>query len=183
VASSSCTMIYTICFTYARGINAPTDINSCYVPIMTHQPPPLAYGESPLPDFIAVPMARNRHDGWTVERQREFIRALAVVGSVDAAAKMVGMSRKSAYQLRNRPDAISFAHAWNVAISTGRARIFEYLMDRSLNGVTTFTLKLGGAIEIGHGLDRQLIAGHLKAPVPGENRFAGSRSAHKGDIR
>lgn len=143
---------------------------------MTHQPPPLVYGESPPPDFTAVPMARNRHDGWTVERQREFIRALAVVGSVDAAAKMVGMSRKSAYQLRNRPDAKSFARAWDIALSAGRARLFDYMMDRAINGVTTIRLKLGGAVEIGHGMDGQLVAAQLRAPDPGEDRFGGANS-------
>jgi hypothetical protein len=128
------------------------------------------------PAFTPVLMLRHRHDGWTEQRQREFIMALSVTGSVEAAAKMIQISRKSAYQLRARPDATSFANAWDTAIASGRSRVFDYLFDRAINGVTTITLKLGGAVEIANGLDRQLVAGHLKAPLPGENRF-------KGDIR
>jgi Acetyltransferase (GNAT) domain len=118
-----------------------------------------------------VRMTRVRSDGWTDVRQQQFVQALSVTGSVDAATKMVRMSRKSAYQLRGRPDAASFAEAWDIAIETGRARVFDYLMERALNGVTTIRLKLGGAVEIGHGLDRHLVASHMKAPVAGENRF------------
>jgi hypothetical protein len=127
-------------------------------------------------------MARNRHDGWTTERQEQFIMALAVVGSVDAAAKMIRISRKSAYNLRNRPEAKSFARAWDIAISAGRARLFDYMMDRAINGVTTIQLKIGGAVEIGHGLDGKLITAQLKAPVPGERRFNPLGADAKGDI-
>jgi hypothetical protein len=134
------------------------------------------------PEFVPVPMARNRHDGWTEARQRQFLRALMATGTVGAAARMVGMSRKSAYQLRTRTGAESFARAWDGAIETGRARIFDYQMERAFNGTTTITLRLGGAVEIGHGLDGRLVASSFKAPPPGENRFGGN--AHpKGDIR
>jgi hypothetical protein len=146
---------------------------SYYVLIMTYRSPPLAPGETIAPTFTPVPMARNRHNGWTEERQRQFIMALAVVGSVDAAAKMIQISRKSAYQLRARPEAKSFARAWDIAISAGRARLFDYMMDRAINGVTTITLKLGGAVEVAHGLDGQLVTTQLRAPLPGEDRFGG----------
>jgi hypothetical protein len=122
-------------------------------------------------------MARNRHDGWTEQRQRAFIQALAVVGTVNEAAKMAGISRKSAYQLRGRSDAKDFARAWDIAICQGRDRVFDYMIDRAINGVTTFTLKLGGAIEVKNGLDGHLMAAHLKAPV------STSIPAAKGDKR
>ncbi len=38
-------------------------------------------------DFAPVPVA-HRHDGWTAERQRAFIEALADSGSVTIAAKV-----------------------------------------------------------------------------------------------
>ncbi len=124
-------------------------------------------------DFTPVPMARARHDGWSPERQRAFLTALAATGTASAAAKMVGMSRKSAYALRARPDATSFAEAWDQAISFGRARMFDSMMERAMNGVTTFTLRLGGAVDIRHGPDGQLMAAHLKSPLEHENRFGG----------
>ena len=48
----------------------------------------------PLPEFTPVPRKTARHDGWTPERQRAFIEALADTGSVRRAASMVNMSRR-----------------------------------------------------------------------------------------
>ena len=57
--------------------------------------------------FTPVPV-RARHDGWTVERQKWFILRLALGGCVSVAARGVGMTRKSAYRLLDRPGAESF---------------------------------------------------------------------------
>jgi hypothetical protein len=120
-----------------------------------------------MPDFTPVPMARSRHDGWTPERQLMFIAALAATGTVDSAARSVGMTRMAAYNLRKRDGATSFSAAWDIAIGTGRARVFDYAMDRALNGVTTLRLRLGGVIDISHGPDKQMITTMLKSPLPG----------------
>ncbi len=114
------------------------------------------------PDFTPVPLARTRHDGWTVPRQRNFLRALCVTGSVASAARMVGMSRKAAYALRGRKGAESFAAAWDRALGEGQARVFDWAMERALNGVTTIVLRSGGAVEVGHGPDRRLVASPLR---------------------
>ncbi len=128
-------------------------------------------GEPIAPPFTPVPMLRNRHDGWTPERQHAFLVALSVVGVVEVAAKMTGISRKSAYALRAREDAKSFARAWDVAVADGRARIFDYMMDRALNGSTTIRIKMGGAVEISQGRDGQLLSSQLHATQPGANSF------------
>jgi hypothetical protein len=62
--------------------------------------------------FRPVPL-RTRTDGWTLPRQCGFLAALYLTGSVSAAAGHVGMSRASAYRLRERLGAESFAHAWD----------------------------------------------------------------------
>ncbi len=49
-------------------------------------------------------------------RQGDFIGRLAETGSVAEAARWVGMSRQSAYELRTRPGAEGFAAAWDVAL-------------------------------------------------------------------
>jgi len=66
-------------------------------------------------DFRPVPL-RARHDGWTPDRQRDFIAQIRLTGSVDAAARAVGMRRETAYRLRRRHGAESFAAAWDAAL-------------------------------------------------------------------
>lgn len=92
--------------------------------------------------FTPVPLARSRASGWTAQRQVAFIAALARTAVVRTAAESVGMSARSAYQLRMRamrtadrladvalpPERLatlgasyifSFAHAWDLALRYG----------------------------------------------------------------
>jgi hypothetical protein len=95
---------------------------------MSDSPDPLA--------FEPVPFARRRHDGWTPERQRLFIAALARIGMVSAASAAVGMSRKSAYALIERagPES-SFASAWREAQAKGRMTAEFTAIERAIDGV------------------------------------------------
>lgn len=68
-----------------------------------------------VPAFYPVPL-RGRRDGWTVQRQADFLGYLAETGSVMGACEAIGMSRNSAYRLRRRRDAESFAAAWDAAL-------------------------------------------------------------------
>ncbi len=61
-----------------------------------------------LPAFEPVPR-KPRHDGWTPERQRAFIAALANTGSISRAARHVNMSPEGAYYLRRSPAASNSA--------------------------------------------------------------------------
>lgn len=69
-----------------------------------------------VPPFLPVPL-RARADGWTAERQARFIGFLAQTGSVAEAARQVGMGRESAWRLRRRAGAESFAHAWDTVMA------------------------------------------------------------------
>jgi hypothetical protein len=84
---------------------------------MTPASPPArrAYRRLRVPAFYPVP-TRTRRDGWTIARQADFLGMLAETGSVIGACEAVGISRKSAYQLRARPGAESFAAAWDAAL-------------------------------------------------------------------
>lgn len=62
--------------------------------------------------FRPVPL-RARADGWSEERQCEFLCALYATGSVAAAARAVGMAKRGAFRLRQREGAESFAAAWD----------------------------------------------------------------------
>jgi hypothetical protein len=98
-------------------------------------PAPLeALPPSPLPDFDPVPL-RHRHDGWTPERQRAFIEALADTLCVKTAAERVGMSEASAFRLRRRAGARGFGAAWAAAYRQGiTERVAPIALDRALNG-------------------------------------------------
>lgn len=81
------------------------------------------------PYFRPVPL-RARTDGWSEERQCGFLAALYATGSVAAAARSVGMTRASAYWLRARPGAESFAHAWDhVLTPPGSGKISAWRPD------------------------------------------------------
>ncbi|MEO0462066.1 MAG: hypothetical protein AAF127_02975 [Pseudomonadota bacterium] len=93
---------------------------------------PVKLGE--LPDFDPVPI-KPRSDGWTPERQHEFIEALADTGSVEAACKQVNMSTVGAYRIRRLPEGESFAREWEAALQLGVRRLEDVAMERALNGV------------------------------------------------
>lgn len=110
---------------------------------MKHWPPasPRAPRRRRVPAFHPVPV-NARLDGWTPERQADFIGMLAETRSVLAAARFASMSRESAYKLRRRPGAAGFAAAWDTAL--GRE------VDGVRNGHVKFTdLPTGYRIEAG----------------------------------
>jgi hypothetical protein len=85
-------------------------------------------------EFKPVPRIRERRNGWTEQRQRAFIAALARCGSVSAAARAIGMTARSAYRLLDAEGADDFARAWDEAIHEGFTRVQMRSLERSLNG-------------------------------------------------
>lgn len=57
--------------------------------------------------------SKIRSDGWTPERQLRFLDALARTRSIASAAAFAGMSRESAYRLRDRRDGALFGLLWD----------------------------------------------------------------------
>lgn len=76
-----------------------------------------------------------RHDGWTLDRQANFLRGLAETHSVSAAAAMVGMTRQSAYKLRARLQGEPFDLAWDAAFQSSFDALAAAAMERALCGV------------------------------------------------
>jgi hypothetical protein len=72
-----------------------------------------------VPKFAPVPL-RYRRDGWTPLRQADFLGALAETGCVAVAVRRVGKTRESAYRLRAKPGAESFAAAWDAILAEPR---------------------------------------------------------------
>ncbi|MEA3003231.1 MAG: hypothetical protein QOH81_2019 [Sphingomonadales bacterium] len=109
--------------------------------------PPAAVGDAlainspPLPrppnarlDFEPIEL-EHRSDGWTREKQRAFIEALADCGIVREAAARVGMSEQSARRLRRRADAATFNIAWEAALQLGADRLRSVAFERAIEGV------------------------------------------------
>jgi hypothetical protein len=93
-----------------------------------------AHGHN-LNDYQWVPVLRKRRaDGWSPDKQREFIEALADSGSVAQAAQAVGMSERSAYKLRRSPGAESFDYAWSAATDAAAKRLLDEAFERALVG-------------------------------------------------
>jgi hypothetical protein len=87
------------------------------------------------PDFAPAPRGASRYDGWTPDRQRAFIRALAETGCVTRACAWVGMSSAGAYQLRKAEGAGAFAAAWDEALAIGIERLADIAYERAVYGV------------------------------------------------
>lgn len=101
---------------------------------MKHRTPVPRPQRPPLPAFAPVPRKCARHDGWTPERQKAFIEALADTGSVSRAAAQVNMSSEGAYYLRRQPGADAFRRAWEAALDYGVARMKDIAFERAVEG-------------------------------------------------
>jgi hypothetical protein len=88
------------------------------------------------PADFAPTAVSNRHDGWTAERQRGFITALADSGCVSDACQAAGVSATSAYRLRRRPGAEAFDAAWEAALVIASQRLTTLAFERAVYGST-----------------------------------------------
>lgn len=102
---------------------------------MTSQPIPAPRPEPPASalDFTPVPR-RYRHDGWTPERQKAFIGALAETGCVERAARMVNIAQTNCYELRRAPGAESFRRAWDAALDFAVPKLKDVAFQRAIEG-------------------------------------------------
>ncbi len=87
------------------------------------------------PSTPATTPKSTRHDGWSLDRQAQFLRQLSATHSVTEAAKSVGKSRQSAYRLRSRLKGQAFDLAWEVAFHHSYDVLAHAALDRALNGV------------------------------------------------
>jgi hypothetical protein len=85
-------------------------------------------------DGVALPDSRKRLAGWSADRQRVFLGALAETGSVHLASATARLSARSAYGLRNRSP--EFAAAWDAAEQLAVGRLSALAFDRAINGRT-----------------------------------------------
>ncbi|TRD12455.1 hypothetical protein FGU71_11665 [Erythrobacter insulae] len=132
-----------------------------------------------IPDFTPVPRKRMRRGGWSAERQRAFIEALAETGSVRAACRRLGVGEHHIYTLRRHPEAESFRKAWEAALDIGIARIEDVAMDRALNGVEEPVYHRGEIVGTRRVYNDRLLMFLLKSRAP--DRFGETRPSGKPD--
>ncbi|MEA3061305.1 MAG: hypothetical protein QOJ94_1086 [Sphingomonadales bacterium] len=139
------------------------------------EPPagPDAYGFDPA-DYQWVPVLRKpRADGWSPQRQVDFIAALADTGSVTAAAGEVVMTVQSCYRLRRSPGAEAFAAAWDAALQEASKRLADIAFDRAVNGVDDPVLdKEGRCVYVRTRYNDRLLMFLLRAHQPDRYRHA-----------
>ena len=85
-------------------------------------------------EYEAVQLARRRIDGWTAERQRTFLAALADTGCVSIAAEAADITPRSCYRLRRHPEAAAFAKAWDEALLIATGRLAAIAFERAIVG-------------------------------------------------
>jgi hypothetical protein len=162
-----------------RQRHFPTILPAGLLPSTTGEPAAIA--------FAPVPRRRRRHDGWTDDRQRDFIAALAACGSVSAAARHVGMTARSAYRLLDSAGATDFARAWDVAIAQGVDRTRSDALSRALNGALVPIYRRGKLQRVelrkSDRLALGLLGGKFLHGGSGPRLSAEDRAAHRADQR
>jgi hypothetical protein len=83
--------------------------------------------------FEPVPL-RHREDGFTPERQRAYVEALADCGIAREAAARVGLSEQAINRVRRRADARSFDDACEAAHLFGARRLRSIAYERAIEG-------------------------------------------------
>lgn len=125
-------------------------------------------------------MTEIRNDyRWTPQCQRAFVEALAFGGSVLRAAKIVGKSPRSAYNLRFRRDGAAFSLGWDAAILVSRYALQDMLMDRAVSGYEEISTKQEDGTSLRGRFDNRLGMGMLDRldRLADAQAVRGSRSA------
>lgn len=122
--------------------------------------------------FIPVPLGRTTAADWHPHVQREFIRALARLGVVAAAARSVARSPRSAYRLRARPGAEGFAAAWDDAQAIAASRAWDAVVARGFGPIDRPVFHRGRQIGMRQHYDNRLLTSALFAQDRVADRLA-----------
>ena len=125
-------------------------------------PPPL-----PTPDDLLFTPVESHHcgaNGWTSAVQRAFVGKLSLCGVVAAAARSVGRSPSSAYQLRRRAGEDSgFARAWDTALARAGERTLDEAMAGAMRRVRTPVWRHDREVGVREAADNRLAYAVLRA--------------------
>lgn len=119
-----------------------------------------------LADFAipGPPPRRHRHDGWSAQRQEQFVEALAASASWTDAARAVDRSRTSAYNLYNHSPA--FRAACDEALKPAAFVLATTAFDRAVNGVEEIVYHQGQRVGVRWKYDNKLLMQLLRSLDP-----------------
>jgi hypothetical protein len=89
------------------------------------EPLPIDGDIAALLGFAAVPRKVKRPDGWTAERQREFVHRLALCGSPSRAADQMGKNVSGIEAIYRQKGGETLRAAWDAAIALWTRRAAE----------------------------------------------------------
>lgn len=106
----------------------------------------------------------RKNAAWTPERMALFLRILGATHNVSEAAKAVGVSRQSAYDLRHRLAGQPFDLAWEAAFEYGLGDLAQAALDRALNGIEVSHYHNGELVGTSRRYDERLTMFLLRHP-------------------
>ena len=120
-----------------------------------------------------TPPEPDPDERWNKRKMADFLRVLAAEQSVAAAARSVGMSRQSAYKLRNRLKGEPFDIAWEAALQHGYDALHQAALERALHGVEVPVWHRGELVGTRRHYDERL--DYLPPRAPQQRRGAAAR--------
>lgn len=108
---------------------------------------------------------------WTFAKMAAFLRMLSATHSVSEAARIVGMSRQSAYKLRARLKGQPFDLAWDCVTRRQYDALAQAALERAIHGVEVPHFHKGELIHTSRRYDERLTVAMLAmrnrlAPLP-----------------
>lgn len=112
------------------------------------------------------PPRRHRHDGFSPERQEAFVRHLRGTASWTDAAQLTGISRSTAYNLYNSPDAHGFRAAVDEALKCTDGLLEATALERAIKGNEEIVYYKGQRVGVRWKADNRLLMSLLRARNP-----------------
>jgi hypothetical protein len=110
--------------------------------------------DTPFHEYAATPS--NRIAGWSGDKQRSFLQAVAEGLTVDQACRLVGLSKQSAYAFRLSAKGGHFALGWQAALLRSRDLLADELMARAYHGTVEVITRPDGSEVERHRHDNRL---------------------------
>jgi hypothetical protein len=117
-------------------------------------------------ESLGPPPRRRRRDGFSPERQEQFVEHLRATASMTDAARLTGISRSTAYNLYNSPDAGAFRTAVDAALDATQGLLEATALERAIKGQEEIVYYRGQRVGVRWKYDNRLLMSLLRARNP-----------------